>query len=53
MSPHAVEVRFTGSVGVTNSAAGAGAESARLHSDSANTALLMKDIAGGVSHAGT
>ena len=53
ISPHAVEVGSTGSVGVTNSVAGVGAESPRLHSDNANTALLTKDIAAGVSHAGT
>jgi hypothetical protein len=52
MSPHAVEVESTGSVGTMNSVAGVGAESAKLHSDNAKTALLAKDIAGGVSHAG-
>jgi hypothetical protein len=49
--PHAVDVGSTGSVGVTNSVAGVGADSTRLHSDNANTALLAKDIAGHVAQA--
>jgi hypothetical protein len=51
ISPHAVDVRSTGSVGVTYSVAGVGADSTRLHSDNANTALLAKDMAGHVAHA--